>query len=187
MKLASKIGASLAALALVSSAHAASIAGTVTFSGNATLNGPFASATGVTSFSNTSVLDGTGDFTGVIGSAVLITAPWTFTSNVAVTPFWSIPNHITPTFSFSLTSSSLVQNTGTFIDVVGNGVMTSTIPGLTPTPGTWTFNISTTNPANSRFSFQSSTSSVPDGGTTLAILGGSLLGLHGLRRKFSRR
>ncbi len=203
MKLTSTLGAALVAIALTSAAQAAFINGTVTFGGNVSLiGGSPATATGATFLNPGVVLFGTGSFAAngfTTGSVVTFNpAPWTFTTGTPILNFWKEGTTLfapTPDFSFNLNNSMLLaQGVGAlgseFLDVVGTGTITSTIPGLDPTPGTWTFNISTTNPANSTFSFQSSTTGrgrVPDGGTTVALLGATLLGLHGLRRKFSRR
>lgn len=69
------------------------------------------------------------------------------------------------------------------LHVIGTGMVMGN--GYDPTPGTWSF--TTQEPsAGNRFTFSAS-SAVPDGGTTVAMFGFSLLGLYGARRKFGSR
>jgi hypothetical protein len=53
--------------------------------------------------------------------------------------------------------------------------------GYTATDGDWA---GTFNSGGGTFTWSASTA-VPDGGTTIALLGASLLGLYGARRKFA--
>jgi len=175
-------GAVAATMILAGSADAAFVRGVIGFDGTATLDDAvLLNATGVTAWNNT-VVGGvvTGDFDTFInpGDAATFTAPWSFNSG-AVTPLWTVGG-----FSFDLSSSSVVSNDGSFLNVVGTGLISGN--GFDPTSGTWRF--TTQEPSDQvRFTFSASTEAVPDGGTTLALLGVSLLGLGQLRRKLTQR
>lgn len=182
-----KIGAALvAACGLASVANAAFIQGEIEFTGLAVLDGPLDTATQVTSWPGVRVENATDDFDDYVtseyesfgnGDAVVINAPWTFTSGL--TPFWSVGG-----FTFDLDNSMIATQNSTFLNVKGSGTVTGN--GFDATYGDWSFTIASTSNTG-RFSFASSTSAVPDGGTTMALLGFSLLGLHGVRRKFVNR
>jgi VPDSG-CTERM motif len=192
MKLSAKMGAALAVLAFTASAQAAFITGAINFSstnglvfqnsgGVATTN--LAAATGVQSWGTATVNGSSGSFSSVApGTGVVFAAPWIFNPSTAYTPLWTSGG-----FSFNLTSSSIVFQSASGLVVSGTGIVNGT--GFDATPGTWSFAPSAGSAVGGRFSWSASTSAnpAPDGGTTVALLGGALLGLHGLRRKFSRR
>lgn len=186
----------VALFALASAAQAEFITGSINFSsgvgggvtlqnsaGNVTTN--LAAATGVLSWSLAEVEEGTGSFDTVIdGSAVIFSAPWVFNPSTSKSPLWTIVGP--ENFTFDLASSTTIFQNGAFLAIEGTGTLTGI--RFDATPGTWLF---TTQGAasESKFSWSSSTTAegataVADGGTTLALLGGSLLGLFGLRRKF---
>jgi hypothetical protein len=184
MKLVSKIGAALfAAFVLSSTASAVRISGVIGFTGGASLNNANLSlATQVVEWDTTIVSAlHTGDFAGIsTGTAVMLAKPWNLTS-AGIVDFWKVGG-----FSFDLTSSTRFYDpTGPgFLQASGYGWIRKS--GFEATQGTWSF--STQNPgAGNLFSFSASGAAVPDGGATVALLGVSLLGLHGLRRKFSKR
>ena len=191
MKLASPPRMALVALfAFTSAAHAGLINGSINFSsgagggivlqdsaGNATNN--LAAATGVQSWLFAEVELGSGSFASVPdGAAVTFSQPWVFNPSTPKTPLWSIAGP--DNFTFNLTSSTIAFQNGSFLAIKGTGTLTGT--GYSATPGTWFFTTKGV-AAEGKFSWSSSTVAVPDGGTTLALLGGSLLGLCGLRRK----
>jgi hypothetical protein len=175
----------LVIVSLGASAQAASISGTIDFAGPVTLNGTIGSATEVTTFTAPRVSNASGDFDTFvtsqnegplfIGDLATIASPWSFNSG-SVVPFWQVGG-----FTFDLTSSAILQQNSGFLDVRGTGIVSGN--GFSNTDGIWQFNM--TNAGSSSFSFQSSTAAVPDNGTTALLLGVSLFGLHGLRRKFS--
>jgi hypothetical protein len=107
-----------------------------------------------------------------------------FTFNPApasVTPLWSfVYNGLT--YSFDATSVVADFNAGRDEwDIGGSGM--ALITGYTSTYGTWTVNLSET---DSSFAFDATSganSSVPDGGTSVMLLGGALLGLGAVGRK----
>lgn len=196
MKLTPKISAFVATLVCTSAAQAVFISGSINFSsgagggivfqdslGNVTTN--IGAATGIKSWLLSEVEEGSGSFDVVPdGSAVSFAQPWIFNPSTSATPLWTIAGP--ENFSFNLTSSNIAFQNGSFLAIAGTGTLTGT--GFDPTPGTWNFTTQGV-AADSKFSWSSSTvaAAVPDGGTSIVLLGGSLLGLYGLRRKFSVR
>ena len=197
MKLTSPHRMALVALfALTSAAPAAFITGAVNFASAAgggvifqdadqNLTTNLAAATGVLSWTLAQVDEGSGSFDSVAdGAAVIFAQPWVFNPSTPEAPLWTIvgPDN----FTFNLETSTITFQNEFFLAIEGTGMLTGA--NLDPTPGSWTF---TTQGVASRstFSWSSSTVSkaVPDGGATLALLSGSLLGLCGLRHTVSRR
>lgn len=185
-----------ALLALTSATHAAFISGSINFSsgagggiilqdsaGNITTN--LAAATGIQSWLLAEVEEGSGSFDTVPdGTSVLFSQPWVFNPSTSMTPLWTIAGP--ENFAFNLSSSTTVFQNGSFLAISGTGTFTGA--NYDATPGTWAFTTQGSG-AQGKFSWSSSSvaASVPDGGTTVALLGGSLLGLCGLRRLLSRR
>ncbi len=180
----------LVALALSSAAQAEFIQGEISFDGQPTLDGPLGTATKVVSWDGV-VADEpiTGAFATHVAKndSVTFTNGWSFDSG-AVTKFWEVNG-----FTFTLTSSSLLYQDAEGLVVAGSGVVSGY--AYNPTPGLWSF---FTQPgATPKFRFSTSAgvlgasalggASVPDGGATVALLGLSLLGLYGARRKFGKR
>ena len=171
------------ALALSSAAQAAFIEGKIDFIGTTDLDSTeLGSATQVDDWKTTLVSVATGDFSSIpLFSPATFTDGWTF--NSGSTPLWTAG-----IFTFDLLSSSVLSQSSTFLNVVGSGTISA--PGYDPTPGTWSYSITNQGGGPSgTFSFVGSTvadGAVPDGGTTVALLGVSLLGLHGVRRKFRK-
>jgi hypothetical protein len=154
------------------------ITGSISINGTPTLNGPFATATADTGNSSVSVAASpTGTFAGLGGTPVTTFAPFAFTG-ASVSPLWSFKVGTT-TYSFDLTTDSVLFRTGS--DIVLGGSGTLNVTGLTSTPATWTLSI----PNEGSLSFSESTGAVtvPDGGLTVSLLGGTLLGLGAFRRK----
>ena len=186
MKLVSKIGAALfAAFVLSSTASAVKIKGVIGFTGGASLNSNNLSlATQVVEWDTPKVsVIHTLDFAGIAtGTDVLLVDTWDLTTAApGIVDFWKVGG-----FSFDLTSSTRYYDPAGlgFLSASGYGVIRKV--GLEDTTGTWSF--STQRPgAGNLFTFSASGEAIPDGGTTVALLGVSLLGLHGLRRKFSKR
>ncbi len=186
----------VALIAFTSAAQADFITGSINFSsgagggiilqdsaGNVTTN--LAAATRIQSWVFSEVEEGTGSFDTVLdGASVLFAQPWVFNSSSPKSPLWTIAGP--ENFSFNLASSTIAFQSRSFLAVKGTGTFTGT--GFDDTPGTWIFTTQGV-AADSKFSWSSSSVAVAvaDGGTTLALLGGSLLGLYGLRRRFCRR
>jgi hypothetical protein len=96
---------------------------------------------------------------------------------ITVGPLWSF-NYLGVNYTFTMDTMTLVVQNNFVVALQGNG--TATIDGFQPTNGRWTL---TANQNSQTLTF-SSGADVPDGGTSIALLGASLLGLAGLRRKF---
>lgn len=200
MKLRTKIAATLAVLALASTAHAAPITGTINMgtdglifgsgvvlgnsSGVAITNGnSVAGATQVLNWVAPVVSSRSGDFTSVpSGAAVTFATPWVFNPSTSYNPLWSVGG-----FTFNLSSSTFVF-VGNALVVEGTGKLNKA--GFDETNGVWTFTTQG-NAAENVFSWSSSSTAVaravPDGGTSVAMLGLSLLGLGGLSRLTRRK
>ncbi|MDB6135033.1 MAG: 2-deoxy-D-gluconate-3-dehydrogenase [Verrucomicrobiales bacterium] len=208
LKTTSTLAASvMAALALVSGANAAQISGSINFSSApgsgvtyqsdlaGTPTNTQSNAVGVKSWGTVQVDSRDGDYSSVApGSVVTMNAtPWIFDPSTPYTPFWTVGN-----FSFSLSGSAITTQAPGALVVTGTGVVTALDNSFEPTAGTWYFSSVGvgTDPDNNSdtpelFSFAANTTSVaapsvPDGGTTVALLGVSLLGLHGVRRKLMK-
>lgn len=196
MKLTSKIGTALALIALASTAHAAKIIGTINMgtdglvagsgvvladsSGTALVSG-VAGATQVKSWVAPIVTSTSGDFASVAnGTAVTFATPWVFNPSTAYNPLWSVGG-----FTFNL-SSSVFNFFGNTLVVVGTGKLNKA--GFEETNGEWQFTTQGTS-AQGVFSWSSSTTArpVPDGGTTVAMLGFSFLALGGISRLTRRK
>lgn len=180
----------LATLALITSANAASIIGTINFSsgpgggvvlqnasGIATTN--FSSVKGVKSWSLAKVDSANGAFMSIPNgqSVTFNPIPWVFSPSTPIDPLWSIPGG--GGFSFALTSSLVVYQSNTFIAVSGTGILSGA--NYTDTPAQWFFTTHT-QPINGKYVWSSSTVAIPETGTT-TILGATLAGLCLLRRR----
>jgi hypothetical protein len=186
-----------AAMALSQSTQATTITGVIGFSGTASLdNGVASSATEVTSWGQNNIGLHTGSFSSLTGAAtVAFASPWTFNS-AALPSFWTITDGGN-TYTFNLSSSKVFSTgsisgpfgTTTSISISLVGTVVSSVLGLDPTAftGSMTIQDPSVDNGNKTFSYTESLSfnSVPDGGTTVLLLGSALSGLALLRRKLS--
>jgi hypothetical protein len=108
------------------------------------------------------------------GTQALMATPWIFSPSTPTQGLWSVGG-----FTFDLLSSTVVTRTATFLNVTGTGTISGN--GFDDTPGAWSFTAQ--KPGTTEFSFSASSSSVPDGGVTVALLGLTLVGVEVLRRK----
>lgn len=170
-------------------AHAVPISGGIAFQGMFELDGGLGDATAFTSFSNVSVTSGSGSYAGVPVATPVSYAPQPgdpdggFAFNPLdpspLSPLWTFTLAGPTDYSFDLISVSvLVQND---FALVLQGTGTAKITGFDDTPGSWNFMSTGFGPT--LFEFTNATS-VPEGGSTVALLGFSLLGMETLRRKF---
>jgi hypothetical protein len=169
-------------------AQADMITGTITFGGAVNLNTASAgTATAVTGWhgfggvGNPLVVDADGDFltyvTPGVSSAVFAT-PWSFNSG-AVANFWSVGG-----FTFNLVASSIFAQGGSPAGVIVTGYGWISGNGFDPTYGTWAF--TTQDPGAgqpARFSFSAASGTVPDSGSTVALLGLAIVAVEVLRRR----
>ncbi|HEV2695370.1 MAG TPA: VPDSG-CTERM sorting domain-containing protein [Verrucomicrobiae bacterium] len=187
--------AAVAAVAavLTTTVQATPITGVIGFAGTAALDQPTASSsTEVLSWGNNNIGLHSGTFASLSPLAtVALASPWFFNSG-AKNNFWVVTD-ITGTYTFNLSSSSVFStgnaNGTTSISIFLAGTVVSTIAGLDPTAFTGSMTIQDPSVANGNktYSYTESISfsSVPDGGTTVLLLGSALSGLALLRRKLS--
>ncbi len=184
MKL-SKIGLAVLAASLFASAvtgQAAMIDGAITFAGGAVYDTmSLATATRVNTFSDVVVQSRDGDFAAFVGvgDSVTMASPYIFTPSTPTPGLWSVDG-----FTYDLLTSTVVLQNSNFLLIEGTGTISGN--GFDPTPGTWSFT-SQSPAANGVFSFSSGSAAqgVPDGGTTVALLGFALAGIEIVRRKLA--
>ena len=192
-----KLPGASAAIALVllafslTAALAAPIQGKLDLGGVVTYDTTsLATATQITQWNNSIVLQTSGDFANPTYSIdandpATMTAPWTFNSGTPASPapgpalnaLWSIGG-----FTFDLTSSFVVSQSSTFLDVEGTGTISGN--GFDPTPGTWSFTSSKADGGSSpSFGFQAQSSAVPEpSSTALLITASAIMACHLSRR-----
>jgi hypothetical protein len=160
-------------------------------SGTAVLNSMLlGSATAATSVSSVTVGGiPTGSFAGTAGSSVTWVG-FSWPSIIPVTPLWTFTSGGS-TYSFDLNSVTVDSQDNNFLNLNGVGTLKKIGVGAAdPTTGQWSFTIS--NPgggghANFAFTFANSQTSVPEGGSALALLGLGLIGLGALRKSLARK
>jgi len=174
------IGVAAIAVALSQSAQAVPITGNLGISGAVTLNtGSAQTATEAISWENTVVNGRSGSFSGIANdTAVAMVAPWFFNSG-ALNSFWAVGG-----FTFNLISSSIYSQDSIFLNVVMNGTVTGN--GFDATAFAGTFQLANP-PANglTKFTSRLSFNPVPDGGSTVLLLGMACIGLALAQRKFA--
>lgn len=164
-------------------AQAAMINGAVTFAGGAVFDTTsLATATRVNTFSDVAVTSRDGDFTSTVnvGDTVTMATPYIFMPSTATPSLWSVGG-----FTYDLDSSTVVLQDADFLIISGTGTISGN--GFDPTTGTWSFTAQSPD-ANGVFSFSAATGGqggVPDGGTTVALLGIALAGVELVRRKLA--
>jgi hypothetical protein len=176
-----------AVAAITGSVQAVPISGVIGFSGTATTdNANAASSTEVLSWGNNAIGLHSGTFSTLSGAAtVALASPWFFNSG-AKSGFWVVTDGAN-SYSFNLSSSSVFSSSATSITVVLAGTVVSSIAGLDPTAfsGSFTLQNPSVNNGNRTYSYTESISfnSVPDGASTVLLLGSALSGLALIRRK----
>ena len=166
------------------------ISGSISFSGTSTIdNTSFVTATRFTLFQDVTVGAPSalsGDYVGTSGASVTL-VPFIWdppTASTPLNPLWTfVSGGNTYSFDLSVLHKDFASPTGLLLSGQGTAYLTG--PGLEklPTAGYWNFSAQTLDLAT--FTFSSTTtvpSQVPDGGASVVLLGGSLLGL-GLMRK----
>ena len=187
MKLTKIAAASLVAIALATSAQAAMITGSIDIGANSTISIDFGanSVAFNPTTNNAEVTFSDGDLGTLLPADTILTyANFTYDPLGLTNPIWT--NGVT---SFNLLSIFEIEedNSGSTqaLKLFGTGFLSTTVAGYEDTPGLWSFTADSTT-GGTRFSWSSTAAQkVPDGGTTFALLGASLLGLGGIRRLFS--
>jgi hypothetical protein len=167
------------------------ISGSISFSGTTTIDTTsFVTATMFKSFQSITVgapAALSGDYTGTSGAAVTMT-PFIWvppTASTPLNPLWTfVSGGNTYSFDLSVLHEDYASPTGLLLSGLGTAHITG--PGLSKldTTGNWDLSAQTLNLAT--FTFSSTTtipSSIPDGGSTVVLLGGSLIGLGFIGRK----
>ena len=176
------LAAAFVASAFAPQTEAALINGAITFAGGAVYDTmSLATATRVNSFSDVTVQSRDGDFSSVaVGTSVTMGSPWIFSPSTPTPGLWTVGG-----FTYDLASATVVFQSADFLSITGTGTISGN--GFDPTPGVWNFT-SQTPSANGIFSFSAGTSGqgVPDGGTTVALLGLGLAGVELIRRRLLR-
>jgi hypothetical protein len=173
--------AAVVVMGLTSNVQAAAITGHISFS---TENGTWSGNTtdvntisAITSFGNVSVTSGSGSFAAILPGTSVTMQGFNFVTPVFNNPLWSVGG-----YTFSLTSITGITRTDSGIDTLalnGNGNISN---GVDSQFGFWAWSGELNGTAT--FSFSSTTvAGVPDGGTTVMLLGGALAGLGLLRKK----
>ena len=116
------------------------INGSISFQGNASLNGSTSSATAINSYTNINVLMATnGDYAPLENSRAAIWTPFTFNPpELPVTPLWTCASNGI-TYSFDAASMAVVFTNGNFIAIQGTGI--AHVTGYADTPGVWTISV----------------------------------------------
>jgi VPDSG-CTERM motif len=167
-------------------AQAVQITGDIVMGGTLAFNGPLATATQVThwfavgtnndGFSTVfGVTDDLASFISVSDEAAMA-QPWDFGSGGPQAGLWSVGG-----FTFDLASSTIVTQIPGFLNVTGIGTIGGN--GFDPTQGQFTLTVTT---LNTRFVFGAITNTVPDGGTTVMLLGAAISALGLARRALKR-
>lgn len=175
------VAAVVMAVTLGRSVQAVPITGGITFNGTATLNSNnIAKATSVTSWGTNKVTAVSGTFLSFgsisLGDIVKLAPNWSFNSGV-LGKFWQVGG-----FTFNLADSSALSLMNGVLTIILNGSVSGNNFDVTPFSGTVTIH-GTPGTASVTFSDNFSFNPVPDGGTTVLLLGAALSGLALARRK----
>jgi hypothetical protein len=157
--------------------------GTVTFGDSTGANTmSLSSATRVNVWNSSFVLQDSGDFSSISpGTNVTMGAPWIFNPSTATPSLWSVGG-----FKFDLSTSVVVSQSNTFLNISGTGTLSGN--GFSPTPGTWSFTSSdSSGQPQATFGFQAQSTAVPEANSIYLFAFGVfvLAGASIVRRKFS--
>ncbi len=179
-------------VALTQAAHATPVTGIIQFSGSvdASVDDAVNATAGTKAFFNTTTVSfANGSFTGIVANGDPVTLfnnsianLWTFNSG-AIAGFWSVDG-----FTFDLTSSTFSGTTGSAGSGSATVVLAGTVSGNGFTANNFlgSFTLQDPSAADGRtytYSGSFALGSVPDGGTTILLLGSALSGLALLKRK----
>ena len=140
-----------------------------------------ATATTVDTWNSCFVTQDSLDFASFVppGTNVTMADPWVFNSG-SPPPGFSSPGPATPGlwsvggFTFDLTTSTVVSQTASFLNITGVG--TASGHGFDATPGTWSFTSSKASGSDSNtFGFQANTAAVPESSTISLLAMGAVV------------
>ncbi len=172
-------GLAALALAVLPLQAATYITGEIAFTGGVTLNGPLNTATAFSSFfgafgpggGGPSVIGANGDYASIPNGTAVTFNPLTFNpAPVSPTQLWSV-NVAGTTYSFDLSSISIVFQNANFINIKGAGF--AHIDGFDATPGNW--NITAGGFEGSPVFTFGSVAAVPEPSTSALLLGAGLV------------
>ena len=179
------------AIGIVGTVQAIPITGSVGFNGSFTQDGTAGNLMTATHLTiiNPVVTPGTPtmDFIGA-GAPVSFASPIGVNGSLLpmIGQLWSVTVGL-KTYTMTVSTEAETQDTAIQLGLAGTGIMHDLSGALSDTAGVWQvgFGVSGTPPTAS-FTWQSTSSaSVPDGGTTVMLLGAALSGLALLRRKLA--
>ncbi|HRE79550.1 MAG TPA: VPDSG-CTERM sorting domain-containing protein [Opitutaceae bacterium] len=173
MKKLLSIAGALVALAFANIASAASIQGSIGFTGVPVFNStPISGATGISAYTFAYVAPGTnsGDYASVttIPLQLVTFSPFSF-SDASISPLWTF-TAAGVTYSFTATSVTASFDAVLNIWNVG-GLGVASITGKTDTVGSWNFSAGNQGAAFTFLSNATVPATVPDSGTTALLLG----------------
>jgi hypothetical protein len=185
MKMIKTLGLTLAAAGLMTfTAQAVQIVGSIGFTGLYSQNGGTPGLLNTaTSMDIDTVVVGFAD-----GHLTGAGAPVSFLTPIAVnvganalagSQLWSVTVGAN-TFTLVVSTSVQTFTSADQLNLSGTGVLSDGAGPLDNTPGQWQLGFGRTGNA---FTWQSTSASVPEGGTTLILLGSALIGLLGIARK----
>jgi hypothetical protein len=117
----------------------------------------------------------TGDFAFENGLRATITSPFIFIPSTPYTPLWIT---LDGRFSFNLLQITETVRSSGFLFVAGSGFITDASGVYETTAANWDYS------SQSGFTFSANTISVPEGGSTIAMLGLALFGMGALSTRF---
>jgi hypothetical protein len=181
----------VALVALNASAYAQFLSGAINFAGGVTLNGTAATATAVDFGASLTTAPNTGSYA-VVPAGVAVTFTdfsfaFSFAPFVAPGTLWSL-THLGINYSFTQTTQEApVRDTvGLTQSVILEGMGIAKATGFLDTPGAWIVTVNSAD-ASVTFSFSASSSAIPpptipDGGTSVLLLGAALSMLGFIRK-----
>ena len=179
-------GAAVACLGTMT-VQAIPITGGISLAGNYTVGGGDLNvATAFTAINNVQVTSVGGNFAGVgitlntPGSVVQNTFSFNPFPGGGLVPLWYTVSGTAASFDL-ISLTSLLQPGDNTLTLKGTGILH--LASYDNTPGSWVF---TANQTGGSFSFSSSNGSVPDGGTTVLLLGLAMGGLGFAKRYLTK-